>query len=338
MSGQATGWVLRHGPHPDHVDRHGAAYGARARGLRMVLHTVADAANADGDNAHPGIEAVQRGSLYGRRHAIDLLAELVAEGWLEVKETGGGRGLATVYRLVMERNSAMAALETVQSPPLKGAITSAKQCTGEPETVHCGAETVQSRVHPNVLSNELLNEKNNEKNNARPGTLVSEADGLGASSALADGDLIDDHHDGFASSAFDLFWERYPRRVAKMAARRAWARAVKVAGGPGPIMAGLSSAVFSPDPAFIPHPASWLNAGRWMDEPDPPKRARRGALISPEFDRSGGEFDADAWSDEALDAFHRQIGRIDDEPDPDLWSPEAVAAAADQGGGRNVRS
>jgi hypothetical protein len=36
MSGLVTGWVLKHGPHPSHVDRNGKPYGQRARGYRPV--------------------------------------------------------------------------------------------------------------------------------------------------------------------------------------------------------------------------------------------------------------------------------------------------------------
>lgn len=143
MSGQATGWVLRHGPHPEHIDRHGKPYGARSRGMRSVLTCVADAANADGKHAHPGIEGVMRGSLYSRRQSIILLDELVQEGWLGVEEAGGGSGKATVYwlpRMVTEKGAVIAPKlpETVQS---------------DEKRVQSEAETVQSRLHPNGLYN-----------------------------------------------------------------------------------------------------------------------------------------------------------------------------------------
>lgn len=147
---------MRNGPHPAHVDRHGKLYGQRARGMRAVLLAVADAANADGDNAYPGLANVMKFALYSRRQAIDLLDELVAEGWLQVQQQGGGRGLATVYRVVLsvERNSAatapVAEPETVQRPRRNSAARTR-------ETVRCAAETVQPGLHPNVLATELLN-------------------------------------------------------------------------------------------------------------------------------------------------------------------------------------
>ncbi len=32
-------------------------------------------------------------------------------------------------------------------------------------------------------------------------------------------------------------------------------------------MAGLSRAVWPADPQFVPHPSTWLNQGRWQDDP-----------------------------------------------------------------------
>lgn len=83
-----------------------------------MLVTVADAANRDGEHAHPGINAVCEGSLYGRRQAGVLLAELVAEGWLTIEEQGGGAGKATVYSLprMATENCALSAQFVEEEP------------------------------------------------------------------------------------------------------------------------------------------------------------------------------------------------------------------------------
>lgn len=152
MSGRATGWVLRNGPHPEHVDPEGKRYGQRARGLRMVLLAVADAANSDGEHAYPGVDNVARASLYSRRQAITLLAELVAHGWLEVESEGGGRGHATTYRMPFQvpvERAATAPIpppERVQPPRLNGAART-------PERVQSAPETVQPGLHPNGSTN-----------------------------------------------------------------------------------------------------------------------------------------------------------------------------------------
>ena len=68
---------------------------------------------------------------------------------------------------------------------------------------------------------------------------------------------------------FPEFYERYPRHVGRDAADKAWRVAVQKT-TPAEIMAGLErqhTELTSRDPKYIPHPATWLNQGRWTDEP-----------------------------------------------------------------------
>jgi uncharacterized protein YdaU (DUF1376 family) len=65
---------------------------------------------------------------------------------------------------------------------------------------------------------------------------------------------------------FDDFWAAYPRKVGKDAARKAFASALKRA-SVADIAAGLNAARWPSERQFIPHPATWLNAGRWQDDP-----------------------------------------------------------------------
>ena len=69
-------------------------------------------------------------------------------------------------------------------------------------------------------------------------------------------------------AGFDEFWSVYPRRAAKGAARKAWAGAVKRA-EVAVIVEGAARYRDDPnrDPDFTAHPATWLNADRWEDEP-----------------------------------------------------------------------
>lgn len=68
---------------------------------------------------------------------------------------------------------------------------------------------------------------------------------------------------------FDAFWKCYPRKVGRDQALRAWIKALKGGITAAEIHGGLSRQTFSHDPQFIKHPASWLNAGCWKDEPMP---------------------------------------------------------------------
>jgi hypothetical protein len=86
-----------------------------------------------------------------------------------------------------------------------------------------------------------------------------------------------------AAEAFDDFWAAYPRKVGKEAARKAWLSAIK-RHAPADIATGLNRQVWNADPQFIPHPATWLNQGRWQDDPGAsapapqPKLGRLGQL------------------------------------------------------------
>lgn len=68
-------------------------------------------------------------------------------------------------------------------------------------------------------------------------------------------------------SGFDEFWAAYPRRKEKFRARTAYDKALK-AGTHEEIMAGVrkyAAEVRGKDERYTKHPATWLNAGCWMD-------------------------------------------------------------------------
>lgn len=72
------------------------------------------------------------------------------------------------------------------------------------------------------------------------------------------------------SPEFEAFWTAYPRKTAKAHAAKAYAKAASQATGEQ-ILAGLANAVevwraTRTETRFIPHPATWLNQGRWADE------------------------------------------------------------------------
>ena len=69
---------------------------------------------------------------------------------------------------------------------------------------------------------------------------------------------------------FALFWSQYPRRVGRLAAERAWKRALSH-GTVDEILEGVRryrDEIFREkrERQFICHPATWLNQGRWMDD------------------------------------------------------------------------
>jgi hypothetical protein len=74
------------------------------------------------------------------------------------------------------------------------------------------------------------------------------------------------------SSGFATFWTAYPRKTGKAVALKAWQ---KLRPPIDRVLAALEWQRASPDwlkdgGQFIPHPATWLNGGRWDDEPPQP--------------------------------------------------------------------
>jgi hypothetical protein len=80
-----------------------------------------------------------------------------------------------------------------------------------------------------------------------------------------------------SDTAFEEFWKSYPRRVGKEAAKAAWSKAATRTDA-GLILTAARRYAEDPnlpDKKFIPHPATWLNQGRWDDEPCAPAVTER---------------------------------------------------------------
>lgn len=76
---------------------------------------------------------------------------------------------------------------------------------------------------------------------------------------------------------FADFWEAYPRKVGKAAALKAAKGKAKTEAERATILAGLQRQLpelRSREVRYIPHPSSWLNGQRWLDEPEPVEQER----------------------------------------------------------------
>ena len=87
------------------------------------------------------------------------------------------------------------------------------------------------------------------------------------------------------TEAFDRFWSVYPRKAGKQDAQRSFERALKVA-TLNEILAGAQKYADDPNRVaqFTAHPSTWLNQGRWSDDPLPRRTnedARRGVISTP---------------------------------------------------------
>lgn len=74
---------------------------------------------------------------------------------------------------------------------------------------------------------------------------------------------------------FEAFWEVYPRRTGKLDASRAFQRARKLVAHDHLMAAAVlyAQGAKGKEERFIPHPATWLNQGRWDDQPSAAAKA-----------------------------------------------------------------
>lgn len=79
---------------------------------------------------------------------------------------------------------------------------------------------------------------------------------------------------------FEEFWKKYPRKIGKLLARKAFTTARKQA-TQQELLDGVDAYIqHKPGYADFAHPGSWLRAGRWMDEWEaPPKPMHAAPLV-----------------------------------------------------------
>ena len=97
----------------------------------------------------------------------------------------------------------------------------------------------------------------------------------------------------FECDDFQTFWEHYPRKVGKKAAIKAFE---KVADEAEAIIDGAKRYAQDPnlpETQFIPHPATWLNEGRWEDDPLPERIKSREEIAIEQVERSRHILDID---------------------------------------------
>lgn len=84
------------------------------------------------------------------------------------------------------------------------------------------------------------------------------------------------------ATGFERFWDRYPRKTGKQDAERAFAKLDP----PAEMLAQMLAAIDRQQTwqqwqdGYIPHPATWLNGKRWLDE-EPPRRSNGNGRASP---------------------------------------------------------
>ena len=141
------------------------------------------------------------------------------------------------------------------------------------------SKTLKETVKTLLLKNGIFAEEETEKaektalseqeenNGEQKGTTGNKRSGEGEGEGEGKGEKIYTSK----SAEFFLFWKEYPNKKNKQTAMARWDRMRVTAGLYEKIMEGLARAKNSrewaeKDGRYIPHPASWLNAGGWENE------------------------------------------------------------------------
>jgi len=109
---------------------------------------------------------------------------------------------------------------------------------------------------------------------------------------------------------FAEFWSAYPRKVAKRVAEKAFARlskneqAAAIAALPAHCKAWESTEM-----QYIPHPATWINQGRWEDvlESTAPVKTSAWWTSEAETMQKGRELGMDARPGEDMATYRKRI-------------------------------
>lgn len=248
MTAESVAWAKR------------TAFGSPTK--KLVMLVVADACDAEW-SCFPGQATLARQTELGERTVRRLLAELEADGWLRRERRQRANGSRTSDRiyLVPDGPATAAGNPRPEPDPLPAADG---RPTGQPVSPlpATAAGPPEPPVEPPAEPPDLGHVR---------GQLALVADPTPAALPPPAHVLGSDRDVWFAR-----FWELYPRKVAKGAARTAWAAALRRGKArPEEIIAGAERYAADPnrDPAYTAHPATWLNAERWGDEPEPDRTA-----------------------------------------------------------------
>ena len=221
-----------------------------------------------------------------------------AQNGEEPQLTGAERILWPVFRAdinnEMQRCQTLAENGSKGGRPRKAENNPEAEETNENQTKPNETKENQTKPKNNLVFEEKESGKENEREERSKEEIVKEK-GKEKERDNAPASKEQQGPDGF-----ERFWELYPRKEGKKAARKAWDR-LKV--GPDlmcQIMQSLhkqkTSNQWTRDGGqYIPHPATWLNGERWKDETVVPARASPVRAVSAQlYDQRdyGGEQEA----------------------------------------------
>lgn len=230
---------------------------SRSKGtVRLVLLALADHAGSDGGDAYPSVRRVALRCGMSPRAVQSAIKKLRSLGELEVELQAGPRG-ANRYRIPMASIPADPAPRNICTPQISHP-PHAESAPPAPQHLH-PPPADPAPEPPRTVKEPSLN-RPSRSNAAR------------------------------LDAEFQQWWQHYPKKKAKGAARAAFAKARKTASLEA-LIAGADAYANDPErkPDFTKHPATWLSGGCWEDEPDTEARHSDAVVTAQRFiDRHTG--------------------------------------------------
>jgi hypothetical protein len=253
----------------------------RAVAISIGLHF-----NITDGRCDPGYEAIAGGTPYKRRAVITAVSDLAAKGWIVITPSRGRH--RNSLELTTPSNSAH--MHAPLADNTNGAYHEHQPCmpakaNGARQIGHI--HEIASKKNCNREENMKENREEKRDNPYNPQQMenvqVSELRQFAQLDLCISQEAQRPNHPPSINALapedkFEQFWQIYPRKVSKAAARKAWPKAISKA-PPEKIITAVSryavgeiarmKAGNNPSLQYTAHPATWLNAERWEDETTP---------------------------------------------------------------------
>lgn len=228
-----------------------------------IGYVIADLVDEERGFAWPSIARLMEETASGESGVKSARKALETHGYLNIKPSTG-RGNACEYRLKMpiEKGGDLQPLSSGKGGRKSTLLEPSKGGDLQPLSGRKGS--ANGGKGSEIIDKGVGNRPPTQLN-TQPKIQPKEIDSLAVSK-----DIVP-----VAPDPFPRFWHAYPRSIGRVAAKRAFERAIANGTDPNDIIAGAEAFAayreqIEPDPVkrerFTPHPATWLNAGRWADD------------------------------------------------------------------------
>lgn len=199
------------------------------KGDRLLLHLALADFANDEGTCFPSQKTLAKKARTSERWVGISISQMIKDGLLEIVENGKGRGNRNIYKLIKTRTE---------------------------YGIYDNNTDIKTRTEYGINASD-------EKNKTR--TLKQQNPNSDASCLYKNRN----EPSSVLLTSFDAFWNRYPRRVAKVAAKNVFISIMIKPNAPSleTLLASVDSyAKTQTDKKYIAHPATWLRQGRWEDE------------------------------------------------------------------------